>query len=232
MKGIIILMLKEESGHIVVETVGTFVPFTLLVISILSIVNIVTLQARVHNALTQTANAVSKYSYILKVTGIADNLVKLDVKASEGAELIDSVLGGLSAFPGSKGFDVNNGTRALDAAQQAVGDPRRMVQSLANYGVNELRNTMFAEILSPMVMRHLALEDKTGEEYLESVRVVSFDLSDSVVIDKNGNIKITAEFEVEYTFGALRLPFTPTLKITQTAQTKAWLGGTGGGYTG
>ena len=225
-------MLKNEKGHIVVETVGTFIPFTLLVISILSLVNIVTMQARVHNALTQTANAISMYSYVFKITGTADDLIMLDSKASEGAEMIDAVLSGISAFTGSGGFDVGGGTRALDAAQQAVGDPRHMVQSLANYGINELRSIMSTEIVRPMLMRFLSLGSKTGEEYLESIRVVSFDLTDSIIIDQNGNIKLTAHYEVEYTFGALRIPFTPTLRITQTAVTKAWLGGSGEGYTG
>lgn len=225
-------MLKNEHGHIVVETVGTFIPFTLLVISILSLVNIVTMQARVHNALTQTANSISMYSYVLKITGVAGDLIMLDTKASEGAERINAVLDGIKTFPGSSGFNANNGTRAMDAAQQAAGDPQHVVQSLANYGVNELRNAISAEIVQPMVMRFLTLGDMTGEEYLESVRVVSFDLTDSVIIDRNGNIKLTAQYEVEYTFGALRIPFTPTLRITQTAVTKAWLGGSGEGYTG
>jgi len=225
-------MLKNEQGHIVVETVGTFIPFTLLVISILSLVNIVTMQARVHNALTQTANAISMYSYVLKITGVADDLIMLDSKASEGADMIDAVLSGINSFPGSSGFGANSDTRALDAAAQAVGDPRHMVQSFANYGINELRNAISAEIISPMVMRFLSLGEMTGEKYLESVRVVSFDLTDSVVIDRNGNVKLTAHYEVQYTFGALRIPFTPTLAITQTAVTKAWLGGSGEGYRG
>jgi len=222
--------LKNEQGHIVVETVGTFIPFTLLVISILSLVNIVTMQARIQSALTQTAKTISMYSYVLKITGVADDLIMLDTKSGEGAEFIDAVLSGINAFPGSNGFDINSGTRTLDAAQQAVGDPRHMVQSLANYGVNELRNTLTAEIVRPMVMRFLSPGDKMGEEYLESLRVVSFDLTDSVIIDKNGNIKLTAHYEVQYTFGALRIPFTPTLRISQTAVTKAWLGGSGEGY--
>jgi len=225
-------MIKNEKGYIVVETVGTFIPFTLLIISILSLVNIVTLQARTHNALTQTANAISMYSYVFKITGVADSLVMLDLKASEGAQMIDDVLSGINAFPGSGGFDANNATRAMDAASQAVGDPQKMVQNFANYGINELRNVISAELVEPMILRFLALDDKTGAEYLESVRVVNFDLTDSVIIDKDGNVKLTVEYEVEYTFGALRIPFTPTLRISQTVVTKAWLGGSGEGYKG
>jgi hypothetical protein len=52
----------------------------------------------------------------------------------------------------------------------------------------------------------------------------------SALLDSDGNVRLTVQYEVEYTFGGLPLPFTPTLKITQTAVTKAWLNGSGKGY--
>ena len=45
-------MKRDENGYIVVETIGCFVLFVFLMTSILSLINIVTLQARVHYALT------------------------------------------------------------------------------------------------------------------------------------------------------------------------------------
>ncbi|MCL2202230.1 MAG: hypothetical protein FWB75_09715, partial [Oscillospiraceae bacterium] len=59
-------MKKDDRGHIAVETVCAFIPFVLLVVSILSLVNIVVLQARVHYALTQTAKTLSVYCYTLE----------------------------------------------------------------------------------------------------------------------------------------------------------------------
>ncbi|MDR0492005.1 MAG: hypothetical protein LBH28_12255 [Oscillospiraceae bacterium] len=82
---------RDEDGYIVVETVGTFVPFVLLVISILSLVNIVTVQARVHYALTQAADSLSIYCYSLEVLGIADNLTTLDNKANRVAKEADAI---------------------------------------------------------------------------------------------------------------------------------------------
>jgi hypothetical protein len=88
----------------------------------------------------------------------------------------------------------------------------------------------------------------TGDAYLRSVNVISsqtgargldaleffqysnLGLGNSVLIDKDGNVNLTVEYEVEYKFGALPLPFQPTLRITQTAVTKAWLNGSGRGY--
>jgi len=223
-------MRNNENGYIVVETVGTFIPFVFLVISILSLVNIVTLQARIHNALTQTANTLSMYSYVLKATGAADSLMISDSKANSTSESINSVMNGIASLSRGGGFDAGAGKRALNAAEELVGDPRAMIQNFANYGVGELRSLASEQLVRPLVGRHLANGSMTGDEYLISVRVVNLDFRDCIIIDRNGNIKLTVDYEVEYTFGALRLPFGPTLKITQTVVTKAWLGGSGEGY--
>ena len=223
-------MRKDDKGYIVVETVGTFIPFVLLVISILSLVNIVTLQARVHNALTQAANSLSMYCYVLNATGVASDLVTLDNKAAAAGETIGAVLSGIEALSGRGGSVINAGNSVFNAAQQAAGDPIAMAQSFANYGVNELRNLVSAVLVLPLVERYLASDEMSAGEYLSSVRVVNFELVDCVLVDRNGNVKLTAEYEIEYTFGALRIPFGPTLKVTQTAVTKAWLNGSGEGY--
>jgi len=204
---------SDESGYIVVETVGTFTPFILLVISILSLVNIVTLQARVHNALTQAACSISMYSYALYAAGMAENLSTLDSKAKASGESINSVLSGIESLSGGNGFDA-----------------KAAVQNILNYGAGELRSHASMQLVRPIVSSYLANGSMTGDEYLSSVRVINFDFTECVIIDRNGNIKLTVEYEIEYTFGALKLPFGPALKVTQTAVTKAWLGGSGEGY--
>ena len=224
-------MRKDENGYIVVETVGTFIPFLLLVISILSLVNIVTLQARVHNALTQAANTLSMYSYVLYITGAADGLITLDSKASASSKNINAVISGIESLSKGNGLDTNVGNRVLNAAESALSDPKTAIQNLLNLGAGELRNKATEQLVRPMIGRYLANGDMSGEEYLASVRVVNFNLSDCVIIDRNGNVKLTVDYEIEYAFGALRLPFGPTLRVTQTAITKAWLGGSGEGYT-
>ena len=223
-------MYKNENGYIVVETVGTFIPFVLLVVSILSLVNIVTLQARVHNALTQTANTLSMYSYVLKATGAADSLMISDSKVNSTGENIRAVMNGIESLSKGGGFDADAGKRALSAAEEMVGDPRTMIQNFANYGIGELRGFASEQLVRPLVGRHLANGSVSGAEYLSSVRVVNLNFTDCVIVDRNGNVKLTVDYEIEYTFGALRLPFGPTLKVTQTAVTKAWLNGSGEGY--
>jgi len=215
-------MHKNENGYIVVETVGTFIPFVFLVISILSLVNIVGLQARVHNALTQAAGTISMYCYVLEATGAANDLMTTDRKAHAAGETISAVFSGIGSLSGSGSWS--------EGETRSGGNFKAIVESLANYGINELKNIAVAQLVSPLVDRYLARDGMTGDEYLKSVRVVKFEIAEANVIDKDGNVKLTVEYEIEYTFGALKIPFGPTLKVTQTVVTKAWLGGSGEGY--
>ncbi|MCL2628045.1 MAG: hypothetical protein FWD44_05015 [Oscillospiraceae bacterium] len=200
---------NDERGYIVVETVGTFIPFVLLVVSILSLVNIITLQSRIHHALTQTALTISMYTYVLEKVGLADDLAILDEKAHEFGKSISSVGSGIEAL---------------------TDDPDTMLKGLMNFGINELKSLAAAEMIKPLIMSYLKNGDTSAQLYLENVRVTEFNLTDCIIIDKNENVKLTVQYEVEYTFGALRLPFTPTLRLSQTVVTKAWLTGSGEGY--
>jgi hypothetical protein len=204
-------MRRDENGYIVVETVGTFIPFVLLVISILSLVNIVSLQAQIHFALTQTAKTMSMYSYILHVTGVADSLMELDKKTSTTEEKIEDVLKGIETFTEIE--DINF-IRNLIATLSAYELFMKYLKTVAISDEEDLESIP-------------VMSDK---EYLDSINVSQLRFRDSVLIDKNGKIKLTVEYEVNYTFGALKMPFGPTLRITQTVVTNAWLDGSGEGY--
>jgi hypothetical protein len=249
---------RDENGYIVVETVGTFIPFVLLVVSILSLVNIVTLQARVHYALTQAAITLSIYSYTLEVLGVANDLTTLNNKAYKVAGEINNIrenmfsaIKGISSLSDSiseENRDNDAPNRIFSPDEQAAGDPESALNLLMSYGADEFRNKVFGELVRPLVGRYLANGEMSGDEYLKSVRVLDREsgargldalefydfknagLGNSVLIDKDGNVKLTVVYDVEYTFGALPLPFGPTLRITQTAVTKAWLNGSGKGY--
>jgi len=170
------------------------------------------------------------YSYVLRATGVAGSLMTLNDKASAAGDTLDAVLTGIDALSKGNGLSGDVGDRILSGVESAAGNPKAMIQSFANYGIDELRNVASSQVVLPLIGRHLANGDMSSDGYLSSVRVVDFQLSDCVIIDRNGNVKLTAEYEIEYTFGALKLPFGPTLKVTQTAVTKAWLGGSGERY--
>lgn len=249
---------SDENGYIVVETVGAFIPFVLLVVAILSLVNIVTVQARVHYALTQAANTFSMYSYTLEVLGIANDLTALSDKAERAGEEanamrndINSVLNGIGTFSDLfKSADSigNIADRALGWGEDIAGDPKGALQALMNYTINELRNKVFEEMARPLVGRYLSNGEMTGDEYLKRSGVINKDYGseglesldfyklnnlgqgNSVLIDADGNVKLTVEYDIEALLAGLHMPFRPTLHITQTVVTKAWLNGSGKGY--
>lgn len=248
-------MRNDEQGYIVVETIGAFLLFVFLIVSILSLVNIVALQARVHNAMTQAAKAMSMYSYVFEVTGIADELKAMDeqaentrLKADELKGNINGVISGirdLSADPmgniGNAGSILEQGRAALDSGVELIGDPASLINMLVRDGIDK----GFAELAGVLVERYLCNGAMSGREYLKSMNVESklnfhgyindyidpnvSSNENSVIIDKNGNIKLTVRYDVGYSFWSLPLPF-KKLSVTQSVKTKAWLGGDGKGY--
>jgi hypothetical protein len=228
-------MRQDQGAYIVVETVGSFIMFVLLITSILSLVNIVTLQARVHYALTQSAETLAIYSYALDVT---------DVSGVAALDFIDSI-GGIfsgaeSLFPGEAG-------RHRPAAQSIASgwpdDPRQTIRLLLENGRDGSKNDIIATtVIRPLVGRYLGNGALNGDEYLKSVNVIGgldglnfYGLDpggagNSVLADGKGDVKLVVQYEVDYSFGALPLPFKPKLSITQAVKTKAWLGGKGERY--
>ena len=77
-------MKRDQGGYIVVETIACFTLFVFLMMSILSLINIVTVQARVHYAITQAAETLSMYSYTLDAMGAAEKLMKSADRADRG----------------------------------------------------------------------------------------------------------------------------------------------------
>lgn len=55
---------EDTRGYIVVETILAFVPFTMAMLGIVMLINVVSMQSRVHFALTQTAHELSIMSYL------------------------------------------------------------------------------------------------------------------------------------------------------------------------
>ena len=137
--------------------------------------------------------------------------------------------------------------RVIGWGESIADDPKSFMQLMLNYGLDEGRNAIFGELARPLVGRYLSNGEMSGDEYLKSVNVIDgldgldfyeftlFDLSsigqsNSVLINQNGDIKLVVQYEIEYKFGALPLPFEPKLAVTQMVVTKAWLNGSGDGY--
>ena len=253
-------MTKDERGYIVLETISAFLLFTLLNIAILSMISIVTIQARIHSAITQACETVSMYCYVLDLTGAASHIQNNSAKAGAVQGQVDafkdSVNGLLDGIENLDPSQIGENGEALadqigSGLSNTVSDPKAMLQYVLNYGLSKAGSAAFEEFaVRPLVGRYLANGALSGDQYLRNYGVIdgldgldfytpdTFDLgstgaNDSMLLDEAGNVKIVVQYDVNYSFGALILPFQePKLHVTQEVVTKAWLGGEGEGYRG
>ena len=251
-------MRKDQNGYIVVETIGCFVLFVMLMASILSLINVVTLQARVHYAITQAAQTLSMYCYAFETMGVADEMMTIagtNEKIEEGAdELKGNITGVIDGIMNLSPDQIGaSGEAAIDQvsgwASAVEADPKAALQNIIQYGIGEASKKVFEElVLQPLVGRYLANGGMSGDEYLKMFGVEKgvngldfYDFSTldltttgnnaSVLLTSDGNVKICVRYDVSLRFFDAVIPFTePKLHITQEAVTRAWLGGRGEGY--
>lgn len=245
-------MKKDERGHIVVETLTCFTLLVCFMAAILSLINVVVVQARVQYALNQTAQAVSMYEYCVHLTGMDDELMKVAAKAGKTRVEIDEFTGnisavfdGIEAITGSNSVSgayqtaqgsYNSGMAAYGQAKEwgetLVNDPEEMISKLLTLGIDTSAKYFFSEVAEAITLRYLSNGQLSGKEYLERMQVINFEIDhdDSTILDGKGNVVICATYEIKYKFGLLPLPF-ETLKFNQRVSTHAWLGGAGEGYT-
>ena len=243
-------MQKDEHGYIVVETATAFTLFVLLCASILSLINIVAVQARVHFALTESATTISMYSYVLEATGAAQHMVASENQGNRVTENVEEFKSNVNSLLGS--FNSMSFTGVRDAAGNIINQgrelsntkPKEILQAALNWGINTGKNELFETAVRPLMLHYLNNGERSGEDFLKDFRIDSgldfysidllnlqgVDADNSAFIDCNGDIKIVVQYDIDYFFGILPTPM--KLHVVQEAVTKAWLGGEGQGYTG
>lgn len=122
--------------------------------------------------------------------------------------------------------------------EKSAGGLKENVGEIVGFAVDHAKKDAKSPdeaLVRDLIGKYLSNGDMGGGEYLESVNVAGgldglefcgLDLA----ADENGEVSLAVEYEIEYRFGALPLPFGPRLKIAQQAKTKAWQGGAGEGY--
>ena len=244
-------MKKDEKGHIVVETLTCFTLLVCFMAAILSMINVVVVQSRVQYALSQTAQAVSMYEYCLHLTGLdvkfmdtAEKARKTRVEINEFTNNINDVLDGIKDLSGSTSISgaYETGKGAYESGKAAYGqakewgetlanDPKEMLSKVLTITADEVGRRAFSALAEEIVMRYLSNGSLSGEEYLEKMQVINFEIDPSVstMLDENGSVVVGATYEVNYKFGILPFPV-ETIKLEQRVETQAWLGGAGDGF--
>jgi hypothetical protein len=229
------------------------------------------MQARVHYALTQSANTLSMYGYVLNVVGADSFMMQSSARAQEVRQGANASIDDINAVlnkindPDILGVVNSAGTAANNIGGQVnnvLENPTQAIQSLVHYALGEVGSAAFEQLLRPLVAYHLSNGDMSGDEYLRSVGVEGVDSlqfhswesalpgyippgqgqyvgtittipdDNSILLNGSGNVKITVQYEMAYSFMGLDalMPFEPKLKITQSVMTKMWLGGRGKRY--
>lgn len=173
-------MKRNEGGYIVVETITCFTLFVFLMLSILSLINIVTVQARVHYAITQTAETISMYAYTLDAMGISDHLMKsagraetVDSKIGSAAKNINGVISAIETLNirGIKASGEALYQQGSELAGRVKNDPGDVLQNLMNYGIQKGGSAGFGALVRPLVGWYLNNGNVSGDEFLKAYHV-------------------------------------------------------------
>jgi len=194
---------NNEDGYIVVETLGTFVPFALMLLGIVMLINVVTMQAKVHYALSQTATEISILSYLdHKAEGTRAKTVD---KFEDFVEFLNYFA---RIFPNANSI--------------ARGDLNAYFNFTAADGVMAEGN------LLKIFERYMWSEDDQFNKLGLIGGFDGFDFGQSRIED-DGSLVLVVQYDIDYTFTGLLRPIT-ALHVTQTAATKLWRDGNGRGY--
>ena len=84
--------IKSESGSVTIEATISLTAFMFAIVTLLTIVNICMIQARMSVAINTTAKELSQYSYLYSLTGFNKSEAELAQAAKDGTESIDSIM--------------------------------------------------------------------------------------------------------------------------------------------
>ena len=188
--------------------------------------------------------------------GVADRADSAQGEIDTFKNNVNGILDALDGISSAKGFDdvYNSGNALWDSGKNLYEqgeelsnrNPKELLQDFIDYGVDQANSQLLQIMLRSLMNRYLANGEMSGDEYLKAYNVIdgihglkfaaleTFDLSktgnnNSRLLTVDGDVRIRVTYKIDYTFGALPLPFTE-LTITQEAVTKAWLSGQGEGY--
>ena len=89
---------RKECGSVTIEATISLSAFMFAIVTILTLVNICFVQAKVSMAINSTAKELSHYSYLYSLTGIGESRNKLEAAADEAKKSSDEVIGDVNTI--------------------------------------------------------------------------------------------------------------------------------------
>lgn len=187
----------KETGAIVVEATIALTAFMFAIFTILSIVNICFIQAKVGIALNTAAKEISQYSYLYYALGIDNLEAKFNEGTSDPKQLAEDTIDGVGIMMSSLSnaassaesgdFDtmiseIQNGATNVDSlvtkyADKLKNDPKGFILGMGKMATNELKEegkVILAQILAKVFMEKnlMSTPNDDADAYLKSYGVV------------------------------------------------------------
>lgn len=118
--------MKSESGSVTIEATISLSAFMFAIVTILTIINICIVQARVSYAINTTAKEISQYSYLYALTGINDSHGELEAAGQADTLPLDNVFHDLNSMYneienlGESGLSTNNDIDDISAKWDSI----------------------------------------------------------------------------------------------------------------
>lgn len=164
--------LKKEEGAIVIEATISLTTFMFLIFTILSIVNIVTLQAKIGIALNLTAKEISQYSYLYSMTGINGKQEEIHEGGEGAAQNMNDIIDGIEGVVGAVDSLKENGKEIIANPGGSVTNMSEitdLIQGDIDNGTDSahLINAAFKEMANDPIAFILGVASILGNEGIE-----------------------------------------------------------------
>lgn len=207
--------IKGESGSVTIEATISLSAFMFAIVTLLTIVNICLVQARVAVAINTTAKELSQYSYLYSLTGFNKSEAELAQAAKDGTQDIDSIMSdintvfneienlgntGKSSMDNisdiSKSWDsaVGSADKIKDAGsslkstiEDIAKDPKQLMFGIAKMAASEGLNLAKSRLVAAPLSKVLCKKHLNGA-YSKSVKDI---VVTETNVNKLNNIKIT-----------------------------------------
>lgn len=124
--------LKKESGSVTIEATISLSAFMFAIVTILTIINICIVQARVSYAINMTAKEISQYSYLYSLTGLNDSEQNLYKAGKEGTKDLTQILSDINTVYNEIENLGNTGKQSIDNIDDIMSAWDSAVGSVSN----------------------------------------------------------------------------------------------------
>lgn len=240
----------SECGAIVIEATLSLTAFVFLLFTILSVVNIVYIQAKMSVALDSAAKEISQYSYLYYKLGIDKHEADLSAGTEDSHETAEKTIDGVGSLLNSLSdaqnsietadFDsliaaIESGSSNVDSlvtmyADKLANDPKAFIIGIGKMAGNELKEevkVILGQVLAKTFMKKnlMSYKGDNPDDFLKRYRVVDgmagLDLDYTALMAYGTSNQI--QLVVTYDVQVIRL-LNIDFKFTfrQVAKTTAW----------